>query len=270
MKSTTIAWISDLHTGSPTGLSSEPKNEVQEELLDRFKDAREWFGDTPDYTIVVGDTIDGQDRKSKDLDEHWIFRQAEDAASLITDVWMPKKEIILVGGTFYHTAIDGQDMERHVFSIVERNIERKRKKVKASYRHKMKAVFNDWYRVEARHKIGRSTVPYSRKTAPERYKYWNVISAAMRARRNSEVPIWPHLCVFAHVHYCGWAGDPAGVVYTLPCWQATGSIYGERDCEGIIDVGMLKTVVGEDENSGAQNHAKTYDASVVDRWEKKS
>jgi hypothetical protein len=270
MSNVEIAWLSDLHCGSPASISLNPSNEVQEQLLDRMQDARSWYGNKPDYTILLGDLIDGLDKKSHDLDEHWLWKQCEDAAALITEYWIPKKEIIVVSGTPYHTCTDGQDWEREVCVRLERNLlDKGLKKVKVSYRTKLKAIFNGWYRIEARHKVGRSTVPYGRKTAPERYKYWNVINAAMRARRNQEVPSWPHLCVFAHVHYWGGAFDTAGSVMTLPCWQALGSLYGDTNCEGAIDVGMVKTVVGATEEDGARSFGRIYDAGMVDRWEHK-
>ena len=121
--------------------------------------------------------------------------------------------------------------------------------------------------MEARHKIGSSRVPYGRSTAPARNKFWNVLNAAIKTARTGKVVLWPHLLAFSHVHYWGRQEDAYGTVCTLPGWQAIGSRYGDEQCEGHCDLGLVRLTVNEAEDEGWNLEPRLYLPAVVSRVE---
>ena len=253
------ALIADLHVGSTTGLASEPANAVQKALLSIYNEDIAWFGDAPDRVVVLGDAIDGLDKKSKDLTQLDMFDQAEDAAKLIAR-WNAKEEYILVSGTPYHVSAEAMNFERHVISELK-SITGK----KVTFVRKLKTRVNGWFLLEGRHKIGSSTIAHSRKTSMERSKFWNVINAALSARSRGEKVEWPHLCLFAHVHYYGFADDDFGASMTLPCYQALGGQFGDEACDGHVSVGCSRLFIGKDEEDGWLARSRTHLPGMTNR-----
>ena len=49
-----------------------------------------------------------------------------------------------------------------------------------------------------------------------------------------------------HVHYYSYCGTPDKLCMTLPALQGMGSKYGAKECEGLIDWGMVLFEVEDD------------------------
>lgn len=228
----TITWIADLHVGSRVGLTTEPENEVQEQLLHHFD--REARGSPEsDILVVNGDAVDGPDTKGHTAGIQDLNEQDKQAAELIAR-W-PAKEIILVSGTPYHVG-DATQHEENVANLLRAAGK------KVVYVYSLDVLVNGWFRIFARHFVGSSGVPQGRGTAPERSKMWKHLNAGLKHAQP------PNLCVFAHVHYYNLTDNAFGATVTLPCWQGPGGRFGESKCDGHIDIGLFRTVIGSNKS----------------------
>ena len=255
-----IVFIADMHTGGLTALTLDPQNKTQEEVLKRYEATVAAFGPKPDALIVNGDSIEGTYPDITDADEIEISRQQWHATDLI-DRWKAK-EIWIISGTARHTG-KTQMWEQGIAQQLRRMGN------KVNFRTKGKIEFCKWFRVEARHKIGRSTIPHGRATAPLRAKMWNVIGAALTSRDEGKAAHWPDLCVYAHVHYWQYHEDAFGRVVTLPSWQAHGSRYPDEQCDGHVDLGAFQIEVPEEKGGKVTWDVNRYPAGVVDRWDRR-
>ena len=69
---------------------------------------------------------------------------------------------------------------------------------------------------------------------------WNKMWHAEHERQpNADV------IIRAHVHYHNYCGGDGWLAMTLPALQGYGSNFGARECEGIVDIGMVKFDVYE-------------------------
>jgi hypothetical protein len=253
---------SDFHCGSATGLTSTPRNDLQTELLRRYKHALKWLGPV-DTVVLNGDPVDGKDPKSRDVDEEDMLVQAEDAARLIV-MQKPASEVVLVTGTKYHCAWHTQEFERHIKKCLQYwSLKTLNRELKVTIARKFKVVVNNWFRAEFRHKVGGSAIPHGRATAPLRNQMWNVMNASY----NDAKP--PHLIVFGHRHYYV-AGETAwGDVVVLPGWQALGSVYGDEECDGHVDLGLVRLTIEATESRGWSRDKILFPAGVVSRTEQR-
>jgi metallophosphoesterase superfamily enzyme len=246
-------FISDLHVGSAHGLRSEPTNKTQVALLTCWKDAIVSAGLAPDLMVVNGDAVTGQDRKTMAVQETDTMWQLEDAERLIK-MWNPRR-VAIVEGTPYHTG-DTIQLEKALAHALDND------GIPATFHTKFQARINGWFKLQARHKIGRSEVPYGQHTAPSRALTHQVINAALQARHDGRHVSWPHLSVYGHVHYYSFAETAKGAAVTLPCWQALGDRFGDTQCDGHVDLGVFWVDVGATEKDGWKWQRKLYPARV--------
>lgn len=232
----TVGLVSDKHSGATTGLTSNPRNKIQEKLLKLYEEDCKWMGKV-DYLIDLGDCIDGMDLKSNDLSEDQISEQVDDAVELMTMV--KAKEYFLLAGTPYHVNAGAQSLDRMVVNTLNRA------KTKASYHDKLKLQLAGWFYLQARHKIGSSGIPHGRHTAPSRSKTWDGINAAIKSNATGKPVHLANLLVFGHVHYWTYCEDAQGAAMTMPSYQALGGKYGSMMCDGHVDIGMVKLKIGE-------------------------
>lgn len=251
---TRIVFVSDLHCGSAQSPATKPTNSVQRAMLARFKDAIAHVGQRPDVLVVNGDSVDGQDPKTRDVENDDVPWQVEEAAALIA-MWQPKS-VAIVEGTPYHAGASVQ-LERFLAGYLDRN------GIPTTYNLKYHAKVNGWFKLQSRHKIGRSMVPYGVHTAPQRSQMWQTLNAAIEARQSGAPVTWPHLSVFGHVHYWSYAESAMGASVTLPCWKALGDRYGTTQCDGHVDVGLFWCDIGKTEKEGWTWERRLYPARVV-------
>jgi len=252
----------DLHVGARTAPTMNPEEPEQVKMLACWRNAIEWFGPPPDVVLVNGDSIDGEDKKGKDNRNPNLFEQAEDAAALL-HMWGATSEYIIITGSGYHEDADGHQFSRAVVDkltiLCEQAANGKtRDAVKVSWHQKMTTTVNGWFRLSARHKIGRSSVPYGATTPQARSKMWNVLNEAIRSDEDDKPAKWPHLLVFSHVHYRNYHEDDFGAVCSLPCWQDIGTRFGNEQCDGHISLGCARLTVEAVKEEGWCMDWKTY------------
>lgn len=247
--------VSDLHVGSEAGLTPFPSNKTQGQLYNRWVDCIEHFGQRPDMLICNGDSTDGtQEKGASSADSDHIAGQIDGAATLLT-MWRPKR-CCIVAGTHYHTSaargrVDFEEllaMRLRASGIPE-----------TTFHRKLNLTVCGWFRLQCRHKIGASAVPQGRFTSPNRSRMWGIVGAYAAAGKA------PHLSVFSHVHYWGYSEDSISATMTTPGWQAIGSDYGDRSCDGRIDVGAVQIIVGKTESEGWSWEKRLYPAAAADR-----
>lgn len=255
--------VSDMHVGSSTGLlpDCDINASIPSKLLDRWRDCVAFFSPRPNVVVCNGDAIDGVDRKGHDVVVANRADQARMAAELLAE-WAATDEYVIITGTPYHTDADGESMEELVAAHL-----RAMTGVKSSLRRKLKTTVNKWFRLEMRHKIGSSTVPYGRSTAPAKAKVWNNLNAVLEATRSRKPVRSPHFLAFGHVHYYTYQEDAFGAVCTIPCWQALGSRHGDEACDGHVDIGACQLTIGAEEDDSWEFEKRLYLAGVVERWE---
>ena len=247
---TNIVLVSDLHVGAPGGLTTEPKNKTQEALLERYEGLiKQWA--TPDVLICNGDAVDGPDPKGMDLDEFDLTEQDDVAAKLLLK-WKAKK-LVLVSGTAYHTGATCMHEKSIAKSL-------RRAGHNVTFTTKLKSQINGWFRLQCRHKIGGSGVPYGRATSPKRSMTWEILNAYLKEAKGA------HLSVFGHVHYWQYHTDAFGSFMTLPCWQSGGR-FGDEQCDGHIDIGAVRLRVGAKETDGWAYDEKRFPVVVPSKWE---
>jgi len=248
-----VVIVSDLHVGSACALRSDPQNSAQASLLRAWRETQDAFGRGPDLLVVNGDANDGQDPKGRDVANDSVPWQIEEAESLLLE-WEPKR-VVIVEGTAYHTG-DTVQHERFLAGYIAR------RGVPCEFVGRLRMVVNGWFRLDARHKIGRSTVPQGAHTAPGRAAVNSVINAAIQSRRDNAAVDAPHLSVFSHVHYWSFAERSYGAYATTPCWKAAGCRFGETQCDGIVDIGAMQVSIGATETEGWTWRKRLYPARV--------
>ena len=259
--------MTDTHDGSKTGLTHKPKNPVQKMLFLRWKEALDWFGEEPDVVHDNGDGWDGKDEKGKDIDEECMIKQAHSHAEIIC-MARPKSEVILTTGTRYHDSHKGQNFIESCKKAIEyRMLKDHNREIKVSIRRKLKTTINGWFRLEARHFIGGSSIPHGRATAPLRSQMWNVLNAALASKVKGKPVAWPNLLMFGHRHYYMAAENAWGDVVVLPSWQALGGIYGDEMMDGHVDLGLMKTTIQPTGGEGWERKKILFQAGVVERTE---
>jgi hypothetical protein len=248
--------IADIHAGNDVALSMEPENNTQRKLLDRYDETIEDFGIAPDVLIVDGDTLDGQDLKGLTVTRHNIPWQVQDAHDLILR-WKPK-QVVLVEGTGYHTGTTVA-FEHFISMMLNEG------GTPCMFVRKFRGRINGWFKVQARHFIGGSALPYGIFTSPARSQTGQVLNAAIEARDAGKTPDWPQLSIFAHAHVYGFAQSAQGSVVRLPCWKATGDAYGDLKCDGHIDLGAFQFTVGATQKEGWTWESKLFPARLESR-----
>ncbi len=247
---------SDYHAGSDTGLNPFPQTPIQKRVVEARQDAIKWAGEKPDYLIVAGDIVDGEQKRGRSaLDVPHLETQMDWGVNLLK-MWKPKRQMVLVAGTQYHVGGDMIDAE----SVMAKRMKEGGRD--CFFTRKLNMEINGWFRLEVRHYTGSSTIPHGRHTAAAKSRTWNVLNAAQRNGK------WPHLIVRAHVHYWQYSEDAWGASMTLPGWQALGGRYGDEICDGHVDMGLVKLRVGAKKEDGWAWEKKLYQAAVVDRVHK--
>lgn len=250
-----IVIISDLHVGSEAGLTPFANSKLQGQLYNRWADCIQTLGAKPDLLVCNGDAVDGLQLKGRGAgDSDWISKQIDGAAVLLSE-WKAKR-ICIVSGTPYHTAAGcgAVDFEELLAARLRAD-----GRQAVEFTRKGNFELAGWFRVQFRHKIGSSSVPHGRMTSPNRSKVWGALNAYADGKKA------PHLSIFSHVHYWGYAEDVFGAVMTTPAWQAIGGAFGDTECDGHVDLGAVQLTVGKTEAEGWSWQKRLYPAAAVDR-----
>ena len=173
----------------------------------------------PSDTLVVvcnGDAIDG----NRSLSELVCPDRMEQVAMArkCLDMWKADKYLI-TAGTPYHVGKE-ESWEVVLGELMDAGV---------APEHYLDV---DGVMFYFRHKVGRSSVPYGRYTAPARSAVWNQLASAKGLVPEADV-----LC-YSHVHYFSFCGNSDWLAMTLPSLQSV-SDYGGRECDGTVDWGLV-------------------------------
>lgn len=251
--------ISDLHCGHRAGLTPPEYQYNESHTKARQKYAMiqaamwDWYSKTVaaigpvDVLVVNGDAIEGKGERSGgteliDSDRDGQVEMAEKCIRI-----MKPNAIRMTYGTASHTGKE-EDWEKVLADKLGADI------------HSHKFIELDGVTFDFKHKIGSSTIPHGRATAPLRDKLWNALWAERELQPKAKI------IIRSHVHYFGVAGDATGLVFTTPALQGPGSKYGARECSGTVDVGLM---VFECENGIPNWSVKLFDMRpMAERAEK--
>lgn len=228
-----ILVISDAHCGHRGGLtppswqySKDDDTNVRGKFGFLQSTVYDWFAKTVkaigpvDLLVLNGDAIDGRGEGSGGtelLTADWL-EQVEIAAECFQ--WIDRKKTLIVKGTPYHVGKD-TDFEELLAD-----------KLKATDCGWHEWVDADGVIFDFKHKVGASSVPHSRLTAPSRELLWNQLWAERGLQPKTDI------LIRSHVHYHVFGGDARKLCMTTPCLQAW-SKYGVAQCSGVIDLGIL-------------------------------
>jgi len=181
-----------------------------------------------DIVIVGGDAMDGKGERSGGVELRTTDRleQGEMAATFINFIGAP--QVRMVYGTRYHTGKD-EDFEQAMIGHIKGN---------ATIQGHGFFDINGCV-IDDKHKVGGSTIPHGRMTALAKARLWNMLWSERKRQPKANI-IARH-----HVHYHVFCGDGDWVAFTVPplCY---GTAFGIRECEGTVDIGMIKVDIFED------------------------
>ncbi len=174
-----------------------------------------------DILIVNGDAIDGKGEKSGGVEQITTDRleQCEMAAEYIN--LAQAKQVRILHGTRYHVGKD-EDFEQVICDKVSGNV--------SIQGHGFFDV--NGCILDVKHKVGGSSVPHGRHTAIARAHLWNQLWAAHGRQPQANI------LLRSHDHYFVYAGGPGWVGIVCPA-LSYGTSFGIRECEGIVNVGLL-------------------------------
>lgn len=227
MKPITLLITSDLHSGHFAGLTPKKwwshtdmswRNQ-QERMWDFYRTCIGKIGRI-DTHINNGDAIEGKGERSGGTE--LIQSDRTEQAEMATEALRASKarRYILTYGTPYHVGRE-DDFERIIATNLKGEI----------HGHLFADIGGKIF--DFKHKVGSSNVPYGRHTAVARSKTWNTIWASLNGQPHSDI------LVRSHVHYFDYNGNKSHLMFTTPCLQGFGSKFGVRQCEGIIDIGVV-------------------------------
>ena len=235
--------ISDLHAGHVFGLTPPgwwfsgdtdagalgKVKHFQRELWNFYQRAIESLKPI-DILICNGDAVEGKGWRSGGMelitaDRHEQTRMAKAAIEIAE---AQKVRVLL--GTPYHVG-DEEHFEHALVDILDA----------PDKKFGIQEFFNiNGTIMHIKHKVGSSAIPHGRYTALARARMWNTIWHAEHERQPQA-----DILVRSHVHYHVHCGGPSWLGMITPALTYN-SIFGKRDCEGLVDVGFVYFDFAED------------------------
>lgn len=218
----------DWHCGDVSGLTppTEQKKSgtlsvLQGKLYDWFEEAVATFGPY-DMTIFTGDMTEGEGKKGTiELYETDTERQAEIAAECAEIIPCSKANIYTVYGTPFHTT-GTYSYENHFCDTLGI------KRPKTTQRINIA----DLVRMNVRHVVGRSSIPYGQGTPTLKELTNEMLNAVKQDDVSADVIVRGH----AHLSMSVKKGNHEAIV--VPCLKYPESIFGRRLQEGDYDMGF--------------------------------
>lgn len=230
--------ISDMHCGSVHGLTPPEyfkthRQSIQREAWDAYiAMTRKWAA--PDILLVNGDSIDGTQSKQGGAELITSDRNVQCQMAVDAIKRWHAKTILMTYGSKYHVGEQAEDFEFNIAHQVGAKIEGR-------------LYFDvEGMIIDARHKVGSSSIPHGRATPLIREMMWNLMKAAE--------DVGPHvnMVIRSHVHYHLWIEQPNRIMFTTPALQLSRGRYGARECVGETHWGAIrlmidkKQIVGKD------------------------
>lgn len=242
MSKKTIVLMSDLHCGALSGITP-PAYQIHYNKEVEANQAKfwNWYSETlkmlkPDIVCVIGDAIDGRNRKSGGIGciTSDLFEQAAMATEALSVANAGK--YYFIRGTDYHVAQDGTEIENLIAHNFDATIENRlylsvqgsNYKEEDETTHCFKKVF------DLKHKVGHSTTPYGMFTPQAKEATWNLEWFMEGARPNADY------FIRGHVHRFSYAGTSRFLAINLPALQLPlYNTFGDKCCSNVVDVGMV-------------------------------
>ena len=188
-----------------------------------------------DAVFALGDNIDGNARKNGGVELLTSNRDEQVAIAAAFYSHIKRRMTVMVRGTPYHVGT-----EENWEDILAREI--KADKIGDHEWPEVNGVIFD-----LKHKVGSSSVPHGRHTAPSRAAVWNMLWAERKMQPKARV------FLRGHAHYYDISGNSRQLSMILPALQGwTG--FGAKECEGTVDFGMITFRVYEDGSFTWQEH----------------
>jgi len=227
---------SDWHCGSRVGLtpkkyrSLEWRDEEDPALHNFFviqKEVYEWRKKTlkeigtPDIHFITGDCIDGRGEKSGGSE---IIKPVETQVVMATELIQEvgAKEVIMVRGTPYHTGKDSDEEDKIAHNVGAQ-----------ISNHAFVDVNGCIF--DLKHKIGGSGSPVGRSTAMEKERVWNVLWASEEGQEQPKADV----IIRGHTHFFRAVMGTDFLMIRCPAMSGFGSKYGEKECVGIVNIGLI-------------------------------
>ena len=214
--------ISDPHCGHCAGLTPPKWQQEFSSFYDQQGEMWEWYADKckqlkPDILFAIGDLVDGKGKRSGGTEQITTsFKEQLEMAEYCLDA-TGAKDIVAVYGTPYHT---GQEEDFEGFL----------KNIKIGG-HEFPKVHDIQF--DLKHKIGSSSIPHGRYTALAKSRLWNQLWKDIDGQPKSDI------IIRGHTHYFDYCGNNNFLAMICPALSGWGSKYGVRQCEGIVNTGLL-------------------------------
>ena len=227
-----IICISDLHCGHVAGLTPPDYQSYHRGLVkyvDQQDEVWRWYQGVcdrlgADIAFVLGDAMDGKGKRSGSgeyITTEW--KEQMDMACMCIEATGVKRAV-MVNGTPFHVG-DEDDYEDFIKGKLST------KMYTSIEGHSFPKVHQIQF--DLKHKIGSSGIPHGRSSAMMKAKLWNTMWSERKQQPDADVMIR------GHVHYFNCVQNPMWLGMTMPALQSWGSRYGIRQCEGIVDLGLV-------------------------------
>lgn len=235
-----ILVVSDLHVGSPWGLSPHPDNGVQRKLFRWWKEMISAVGHV-DACVVNGDTCEGTNRKQKGehigMDVKDQILGAVDMLSMIDcEKWYGTQ------GTGYHTD-NNPSSDWYVTD-----------KLQGQFGHEL--VLNvDKKRFHFCHKVGVSS-------SGQMYHGTPLSKEQMVAKLNKESMGGFDVIARSHAHYFYYTGSSSNLAVITPCWKGRDPHAQEHSLKWNPEIGYVYFDV-EDEMLNWYHHVDKFPKDLL-------
>lgn len=187
--------------------------------------ARKWRN--PDILYIGGDCIDGREDKQGGAELITNDRNVQSNMAVRCIQEWGARQVLMTYGTGYHVSSQAEDFEYNICNRVKGVIEGR-------------LLFKvEGMTIDARHKIGSSSVPHGRATALLREMMWNLIKSVDHEEAKADI------IIRSHVHYHIWIEQPGRVMFTTPALQLSRGRYGSRECTGETHWGAIRLTINK-------------------------
>jgi len=227
--------VSDFHCGHEYGLTPpdwwarDDSNAKSVSKAGAFqRELWQFYSDTIkslqpiDILVVNGDCIEGKGQGSGGIELITADRNEQVRMACKIIKLAKAKKVRILYGTRYHVGKE-EDFESPLVDLVGGDAE---------------IHGHDFFDInglvfDIKHKLTGSTVPHGRITSMARARLWNVIWNSEHQRQPKA-----DILIRSHVHYHQFGGGPSWLSMTTPalCYNSS---FGIRECEGLVDVGMI-------------------------------